>query len=404
LYAPRLVQEPPALAPHSHAPRAGRVRTRLRARPDRVRARALVDPRRSPRLDLAPLAARAVRPPGEGSLAPVRHDRRRASGPPGLALPRGPPGDGARRGRGLGHGRAPARHPPGAGRARPPGAHRPGARAAGRGPPRLRGGRLPAGGRADRAAARTDRRARGEPRPARRVPRHALRGVLPRGRPGPRPPLPRGARGAPSRPLLENSRRLTRARGRALTVVLAAALLAACVSLRAGDAGLVRLTLLQINDVYVVGPVGGGHRGGMARLATLVRQARRATPNTVFVLAGDTLSPSVESRVLRGAQMVAALNAIGLDLATFGNQEFDFGPGVLRERIAESRFVWLSSNVVDRPSGRPFGDAAPDLLLTFDGVRVGFLGLTTPETAWVSSPGPDVVFGDPRVAGGETAG
>src|SRR2546428_803001 len=101
--------------------------------------------------------------------------------------------------------------------------------------------------------------------------------------------------------------------------------------------------------------------------------------------------------------MVAALNAIGLDLATFGNHEFDFGPGVLRERIAESRFVWLSSNVVDRPSGRPFGDAAPDLLLTFDGVRVGFLGLTTPETAWVSSPGPDVVFGDPRVAGGETA-
>jgi len=202
---------------------------------------------------------------------------------------------------------------------------------------------------------------------------------------------------------LENARRLTRARGRALTVVLAAALLAACASLRAGDAGLVRITLLQINDVYVLGPVDGGHRGGMARLATLVHQARRENPNTVFVLAGDTLSPSVESRVLRGAQMVAALNAIGLDLATFGNHEFDFGPGVLRERIAESRFVWLSSNVVDRPSGRPFGDAAPDLLLTFDGVLVGFLGLTTPETASVSSPGPNVVFGDPRVAGGEAA-
>src|SRR3989454_299374 len=86
----------------------------------------------------------------------------------------------ARRGRRLGHGRAPARDAPRAGRARPPGAHRPGARAAGRGPPRLRGGRLPADSRADRAAPRTDRRARGEPRPARRVPRHALRGVLPR--------------------------------------------------------------------------------------------------------------------------------------------------------------------------------------------------------------------------------
>src|SRR3989442_1570001 len=200
LRAPRLVQEPPALAPHSHAPRTGRVRARLRARPDRVRARALVDSRRSPRLDLAPLAARAVRPSREGSLAPVRRDRRRAPGPPALALPRGTPGDGARRGRRLGHGRAPARDAPRAGRARPPGAHRPGARAAGRGPPRLRGGRLPADSRGDRAAPRTDRRARGEPRPARRVPRHALRGGLSRGRPRPRPPLPRPARGAPSPP------------------------------------------------------------------------------------------------------------------------------------------------------------------------------------------------------------
>ena len=200
---------------------------------------------------------------------------------------------------------------------------------------------------------------------------------------------------------MERARRLRRARGRALSVLLAAAFLAACAALRAGDADLVRLTLLQINDVYVLAPVDGGHRGGMARLATLVRQARRENPNTVFVLAGDTLSPSLESRVLRGAQMVAALNAIGLDLATFGNHEFDFGPGVLRERIAESRFVWLSSNVVDRSSGRAFGGAAPDLLLTFDGVPVGFFGLTTPETAWLSNPGPDVVFGDPRAAAGE---
>src|SRR5439155_847877 len=144
------------------------------------------------------------------------------------------------------------------------------------------------------------------------VPLRTMGRAIPRGKPGPPPPLPRVTRGAPSRPLLENARPLTRARGRALTVVLAAALLAACASLRAGDAGLVRITLLQINDVYVLGPVDGGHRGGMARPATAVPQARRENPNPGFLLAGDTLSPSVESRVLRGAQMVAALNAIGL--------------------------------------------------------------------------------------------
>jgi len=88
---------------------------------------------------------------------------------------------------------------------------------------------------------------------------------------------------------------------------------------RAGrDADLVRLTFLQINDHYVLGPVDGGRRGGMARLATLVRDVRRENPSTVFVLGGDFLSPSVESTFLQGAQMVAALNAIGLDYVTFG--------------------------------------------------------------------------------------
>jgi 5'-nucleotidase len=157
------------------------------------------------------------------------------------------------------------------------------------------------------------------------------------------------------------------------------------------------VTLLQINDVYTLEPVDGGRRGGMARLATLVREARRENPNTVFVLAGDTLSPSVPSTFLKGAQMIAALNAIGLDVAVFGNHEFDFGPGILAERVGESKFVWLASNVLDRRTGRVFGGAGPDRLMTFDGVRVGFLGLTMPESAATSSPGPDVVFGEPRV-------
>jgi len=98
-------------------------------------------------------------------------------------------------------------------------------------------------------------------------------------------------------------------------------------------------------------------------------------PNTVFVLGGDFLSPSVESTFLHGAQMVAALNAIGLDYATLGNHEFDFGPAVLVERMNESKFRWLSANVVDRRSGRPFGGASTEELLTLGGLRVGFFGL-----------------------------
>ena len=198
---------------------------------------------------------------------------------------------------------------------------------------------------------------------------------------------------------------MTRPFTRAALVLLVVVVLGACATPgeRATGDDLVRLTLLQINDHYVLEPVDGGRRGGMARLATLVRDLRRESPNSVFVLAGDTLSPSVESTFLQGAQMIAALNAIGLDFATFGNHEFDFGPSVLVERMNESKFRWLSANVVDRRSGRAFGGASPDVLLTLGGVRVGLFGLTTPDTAHTSRPGSDVVFGQPVALGKDVA-
>ena len=180
-----------------------------------------------------------------------------------------------------------------------------------------------------------------------------------------------------------------------LRLVLVALLLVAACASPLRPVGLlgepeVRITLLQINDVYTLEPVDEGRRGGFARLATLVKRIRRENPATLLALAGDVISPSVASTLLKGEQMIAGLNVVGLDVATFGNHEFDFGPAVLRERMRESAFTWLSSNVLDRRTGRPFGGAPPDLFLTLAGVRVGVLGLTTPQTAATSSPGPDV--------------
>ena len=116
-----------------------------------------------------------------------------------------------------------------------------------------------------------------------------------------------------------------------------------------------RVQLLSVNDVYVLEPVAG--RGGLARVATLVRGLERETPNTLFALAGDTLSPSLLSTLRRGAQMIEGWNALGLGVAAFGNHEFDFGPSVLAERVGESRFPWLATNVLDRASGRWEGRA-----------------------------------------------
>jgi 5'-nucleotidase len=157
----------------------------------------------------------------------------------------------------------------------------------------------------------------------------------------------------------------------------------------------VRITLLQVNDVYQFTPVDRGTRGGLGRVFSLRKEIQKQNPNTIFLLAGDTISPSVESITYKGAQMIEAWNAIGLDYATFGNHEFDFGPEVLKERMKESKFGWVAANVIEKATGKPFGSAEPFVIREFGGVKVGIFGLVLPETKTTSRPGPDVEFLNP---------
>ena len=133
------------------------------------------------------------------------------------------------------------------------------------------------------------------------------------------------------------------------------------------------VTFLQINDVYAVEPTDG--LGGLARVATEKKQLATAGHSPFLVIAGDFLSPSVASSVFKGEQMIAELNAMGLDVATIGNHEFDFGDDVLIQRMGEARFTWVVSNVVDTRNGKPIGNAVPYLLKTFGTLKVGFIGL-----------------------------
>ena len=133
------------------------------------------------------------------------------------------------------------------------------------------------------------------------------------------------------------------------------------------------VTLLQINDVYSTVPVDGV--GGLARVAALKQDLANAGRTPLLLIAGDFLSSSVASTVFKGAQMIDALNATGLDVATLGNHEFDFGLDVLRQRMSEARWQWVVSNVIDHQTGLPFGGAAPYLIRTVGGLRIGIIGL-----------------------------
>ena len=158
---------------------------------------------------------------------------------------------------------------------------------------------------------------------------------------------------------------------------------------------IVRVILLQVNDVYRFTPSDRGLRGGLARVSTLRKRILERSPNTLLLMSGDSISPSVESLTYKGAQMIDAWNAIGLDYAVFGNHEFDFGPDVLKERMKESRFPWLGANVIDKRTGKPFADTPPYVIREFEGVKVGIIGLVLPETKSTSRPGPDLEFLSP---------
>jgi len=133
-----------------------------------------------------------------------------------------------------------------------------------------------------------------------------------------------------------------------------------------------KLVLLQINDVYETLPVAGGTRGGLARVATLIQELKRNHNGRVLsIIGGDFVSPSAEGTALvkgkpiAGEQMIATLNAMGLDLAVFGNHEFDLSPEDLIRRINERGFTWISGNVSDL-KGDPYRGLPRVFLREFD--------------------------------------
>ncbi|MBE9030256.1 bifunctional metallophosphatase/5'-nucleotidase [filamentous cyanobacterium LEGE 11480] len=154
-------------------------------------------------------------------------------------------------------------------------------------------------------------------------------------------------------------------------------------------AEIVKINLLQLNDVYEITPVQEGQRGGLARVATLRNQLVRENPRTYTILGGDFLSPSalgtakVDGERLAGRQMVDVLNFLGLDYATFGNHEFDIAESLFRKRLAESKFQWISSNV-SQVNGKPFEQVARSKIITARGlqgatVKIGLIGVTLPS-------------------------
>lgn len=154
------------------------------------------------------------------------------------------------------------------------------------------------------------------------------------------------------------------------------------------------LVILHLNDWDKMDSAG--------RVAAVINAEKaKAAANGATVLVtfgGDMISPSLMSGIDKGAHMVDLVESVGVQYAALGNHEFDFGPDVLKQRLAEADFPWMSSNT--RVNGKAFPGLDGPQLLEIDGYKIGILGLTTPETAFLASPGNTVTFESYEEAGG----
>ena len=168
--------------------------------------------------------------------------------------------------------------------------------------------------------------------------------------------------------------------------VLAACALAITLSQVAtsANASSAKITLVLTSDVYKMGDENG--RGGMARIAAVLKAEKAAHANVLTVHAGDTISPSLMSGFDQGAHIVDLFNMAPLDVFVPGNHEFDFGPEVFLKRMGEFKARVLAANLREA-GGKAIAGIANSHLFTFGAVKIGVIGLTEDGSKISSRPG-----------------
>ncbi|HEU4767522.1 MAG TPA: metallophosphoesterase, partial [Pyrinomonadaceae bacterium] len=109
------------------------------------------------------------------------------------------------------------------------------------------------------------------------------------------------------------------------------------------------ITILHTNDTHSqIDPLPSNDRnagkGGVARRATLVKRIRQENPNTLLVDAGDVFQGTPYFNFYRGEVEYKAMSAIGYDVGTLGNHEFDNGVEALAAALKFATFDLVSAN------------------------------------------------------------
>lgn len=175
--------------------------------------------------------------------------------------------------------------------------------------------------------------------------------------------------------------------------------------LRASAADTV-ITILHTNDTHSqIDPLPGNDvnagKGGVARRATLVKRIRKENPNTLLVDAGDVLQGTPYFNFYKGEVEYKAMSAIGYDVGTIGNHEFDNGVEALAAALKFANFDVVSANY-DFKGTMLEQRVKRYVVKTVGGIKIGLFGLGVSPVGLIT---PDnfkgVTYIDPVVAARE---
>ena len=121
-----------------------------------------------------------------------------------------------------------------------------------------------------------------------------------------------------------------------------------------------------------------------AAIAALKQSYQDAGKKVLLVDAGDHVQGTAYGSMDQGASIIELMNAAGYDVATPGNHEFDYGMDRAKELMRDADFPYLSCNWVDLRTNLR---VLPEIkVFVRGGVRIAFVGITTPETFTKSTP------------------
>jgi 2',3'-cyclic-nucleotide 2'-phosphodiesterase (5'-nucleotidase family) len=148
------------------------------------------------------------------------------------------------------------------------------------------------------------------------------------------------------------------------------------------NARFAEINLLSFNDFHgSVDKSASNSNPGADRFAAVANKILTdpAYENPVLVAAGDNYQGSALSNIFLGEPVSEMIHYLGVKYSAIGNHEFDWGADKIKKFAEDGGITFLAANIVDANGNYP-DFCQPFGFMEIAGVRIGLIGLTTPET------------------------